>query len=81
LVQQARLRSDNRRWLLSKLASKKYGDRVTQEIVGEDGGVVISRIELVPIDPRPRQGELSADGDEAGEVRRFPPRLADRRSG
>ena len=60
---------------------KQYGDKVTQEIIGEDGSALITRIELVPVDPRPRQGELSADGDEAGEVRRFPPRLADRRSG
>ena len=32
LVQQARLRVDSRRWLLSKLMPKKYGDRITQEI-------------------------------------------------
>ena len=26
--------SDNRRWLLSKLWPKQYGDKVTQEITG-----------------------------------------------
>ena len=54
LVQHARLRTDNRRWLLSKLAPKRYGDKVTQEITGEDGGALITRIELVPVDVRPR---------------------------
>jgi len=80
-VQRARLMCDNRKWLLSKMLPKQFGDKVTQEITGEDGGAVISRIELVAVDPRPRQGELPADGDEAGEVRRFPPRLTDSRSG
>ena len=80
-VQQARLRSDNRKWFLSKMMPRQFGDRVTQEITGEDGGALISRIELIPVPARPRQEDLSADGGEAGEVRRFPPRLADRRSG
>lgn len=35
-----RLLSDNRKWLLSKLAPKKYGDKVTQELTGADGGPV-----------------------------------------
>lgn len=32
-----RLKSDNRKWLLSKLAPKKYGDKVTTEVSGPDG--------------------------------------------
>lgn len=39
-VQRARIKFDARRWYLSKLAPKRYGDRVTQEHVGEDGGPV-----------------------------------------
>ena len=59
--------SDNRKWLLSKMLPKQFGDKVTQEIVGEDGGALITRIELVPVDPRPRPEELPAQdgGDEA----------------
>jgi hypothetical protein len=49
-VQRARLMSDSRRWFLSKQMPKKYGDKVTQEITGEDGGALITRIELVPVD-------------------------------
>jgi hypothetical protein len=32
-IQRSRLRSDNRKWLLSKLAAKKYGDKI--ELGGE----------------------------------------------
>ena len=52
LVQRARLMSDNRKWLLSKMLPKQYGDRVTQELVGDGDRPIVSRIELVPISPR-----------------------------
>ena len=51
LVQQARLRSDNRKWLLARVLPKKYGDKVTQEITGDAEKPIITRIELVPVDP------------------------------
>jgi len=53
-VQRARLMADSRKWFLSKQMPKKYGDKVTQEITGEDGGALITRIELVPVDVRPK---------------------------
>ena len=63
-VQQARLRVDNRKWLLSKMLPKQFGDRVTQEITGDNGGALITRIELVPVDPPPRPEELPASGGD-----------------
>lgn len=36
--QRDRLRFDARRWYLSKLAPKRYGDRVTTEHTGANGG-------------------------------------------
>jgi hypothetical protein len=39
-VQRSRLRVDARKWLASKLAPKKYGERVTQEHTGAEGGPV-----------------------------------------
>lgn len=39
-VQQQRLRIDSRKWLLSKLRPQTYGDRVTQEHVGAEGGPI-----------------------------------------
>lgn len=44
-----RLRFDARRWYLSKLAPKKYGDKVTNEHTGRDGGAIVNRIELVAL--------------------------------
>ena len=32
VIQRARLRIDTRKWMLAKLAPKKYGDRIRQEI-------------------------------------------------
>lgn len=43
-----RIRFDARRWLLSKALPKIYGDKVSQEISGPDGGPVkLERIERV----------------------------------
>ena len=39
-VQHKRLRVDTRKWLLSKLVPKKYGDRSALELTGKDGGPV-----------------------------------------
>lgn len=35
-----KLRVDARKWYLSKLAPKKYGDRIATELTGADGGPV-----------------------------------------
>jgi hypothetical protein len=35
LVQQARLRVDTRKWILSKMLPRRFGDRVTAEIAGD----------------------------------------------
>ena len=39
-VQRNRLRVDTRKWLLSKLAPKKYGDKVLNEHTGAYGGAI-----------------------------------------
>lgn len=36
----ARLRVDARKWAASKLAPKKYGDKVHQEVTGAEGGAL-----------------------------------------
>ena len=38
--QRARLRVDTRKWIMSKLAAKRFGDRVQQIHTGADGGAV-----------------------------------------
>lgn len=39
-VQKQRLQVESRKWLLSKLAPKKYGDKIENTLVGPDGGPV-----------------------------------------
>lgn len=36
-INRSRLRVDTRKWILSKLQPKKYGDKLTQEHTGADG--------------------------------------------
>ena len=52
-VAHARLRVDTRKWAASKLKPKKYGEKIQQEITGENGGPVeITRVERVIIEPK-----------------------------
>jgi hypothetical protein len=60
-VARSRLRVDSRKWLAARMAPKKYGDKVTQELQGLDGGPIkqeITRIELVAVPiPDREEGE------------------------
>jgi hypothetical protein len=41
VIGRSRLRVDTRKWLMSKLAPKKYGEKITQEHSGVDGGPLV----------------------------------------
>lgn len=43
-VQRSRLRVDARKWLLAKMAPKKYGERILQEHSGPDGGALTVQV-------------------------------------
>jgi len=43
-IQRARLRVDTRKWIMSKLAPKKYGEKITQEHTGPEGGPAILQV-------------------------------------
>lgn len=45
----ARVRMDARKWAASKLAPKKYGDKVTTELTGKDGGPIQTK-DMTPLD-------------------------------
>lgn len=50
-VARSRLKVDTRKWLLSKVLPKVYGDKVEQTVVGADGGPVkadVTVFNLVP---------------------------------
>jgi hypothetical protein len=63
IVQQNRLAVDTRKWFLSKMLPRKYGDRI--EISGDPDAPVVSRIELVAVQPRqaPLIDATPSDGD------------------
>ncbi len=48
----SRLRVDSRKWYASKVAPKKYGERITQDI---NAVVRVEKIEVSYIDPKPPQ--------------------------
>ena len=52
-VERTKLQIDSRKWLLSKLDPKKYGDRVSQELTGKDGAPL--GITIVSSIPRPER--------------------------
>lgn len=41
VLARSRLRVDTRKWLMARMAPKKYGDRITQEHTGNDGGPLV----------------------------------------
>lgn len=40
VIARSRLRVDTRKWLMARMAPKKYGEKITQEITGKDGGAI-----------------------------------------
>lgn len=57
-IQRSRLRVDARKWAASKMAPKKYGDRIAHEHGGKDGATaIVQELRwLDPVDP-PGEGE------------------------
>jgi hypothetical protein len=54
---------DARRWYLSKLAPKRYGDKLTQELTGSDGtSLGPTKIEIVLV-PTPKAPEHLGSGE------------------
>ena len=45
-MNRSRLRVDTRKWLMSKLLPKKFGDKVTNEHTGGDGGPIKLKLEF-----------------------------------
>jgi len=60
-ISRSKLRVETRLKLLSKWDPKRYGDKVTTELTGPDGGAVqtVTRVELVPM----RRNDNSPDPD------------------
>ncbi len=50
-VQRSRLRVDARKWFASKVAPRKYGERVVQELSGPDGAPIVTEQRSWPMPP------------------------------
>lgn len=50
--QKTRVQIDARKWVLSRMNPKKYGDKFTQELTGADGGPVVHKVEFEIVDPQ-----------------------------
>ena len=48
-AQRSKLRVESRKWLMAKRAPKKYGDKITTELVGKDGGPIETRSTVVDL--------------------------------
>lgn len=46
VIARSRLRVDTRKWLMARMAPKKYGDKITQEVTGADGAPLVPIINL-----------------------------------
>lgn len=47
VIQRSKLRVDARKWVASKLAPKKYGEKIVQEITGKDGAPIEQRVTAI----------------------------------
>ena len=45
-VQRSRLRLDTRKWMLSKMLPKKYGDKITDEVIGNENDITINVVSV-----------------------------------
>jgi hypothetical protein len=59
-----RLRVDTRKWFVSKIAPKIYGERVVNEITGEDGGPIQIERALVPGEAKRIIAEILAKAEQ-----------------
>lgn len=50
-ISRSKLRVDARKWLLSKMMPKKYGEKVSAELTGKDGGPIATETNVKTIDP------------------------------
>jgi hypothetical protein len=51
-IQRSRLRVDTRKWLMARMAPKKYGDRVVTEVVGAGDGPLRTSLTVEFVPPR-----------------------------
>ena len=56
MIEHRRLQVDSRKWMLSKMLPKKYGDKIETTVQGQDGGPVKMEATIRFVKPEPREG-------------------------
>lgn len=51
-IQRSKVRIDARKWMAGKLRPKVYGEKVTNEHTGPDGGAVVTEVVYKVVDPK-----------------------------
>ena len=63
-INRSRLRVDTRKWLMARLAPKKYGDKITNELVGDPNNPLHSQHEVIVTFVEAKNGRPANEGDE-----------------
>jgi hypothetical protein len=54
MVERAKVQIDARKWSLARMNRKKYGDHITEELTGPNGGPLqVVRLRMAPVDELP----------------------------
>lgn len=67
-IARSRLRVDTRKWLMSKLAPRKYGDRSEVALSGNVGSVHLTLAEWKARDEQAKEWERKGNGGTAGRL-------------
>lgn len=54
MIEHRRLQVDARKWLAARMAPKKYGDRIKQEVTGKDDGPIENKWTIEFVNPTPK---------------------------
>lgn len=65
-INRSRLRVDTRKWILSKMLPKKYGDKATLEHTGKDGGPMQHAMTYFPPEPKTADEWVKQYGEMMG---------------
>ena len=61
-IARSKLMVETRKWLMGKHKPKKYGDRVTNEHVGADGGAIKTEVKSIAMTPEQMKEEAERRG-------------------
>jgi hypothetical protein len=61
VIARSRLRVDARKWLMARMAPKRYGDKIAQEVSGPNGGAIKTQITEIRLVAVPIPDDIASD--------------------